>query len=245
MTVTFNKLGQYGRRGNTMFQAATTIAHAIRNGDDFIFPQNKYQKTFNIPQHKFLRGFRFTNTYEEPHYHYAPIPYRKNMNLYGYFQSEKYFIDQKDIILKYLTPKHNFDRLSNSVSLHVRRGDYLQPHLSGCYLALDLEYYNKALDTIGGAVDKVFVFSDDIGWCEKHFVGPRYIFIKGNPAHVDMKMMSCCTHNIIANSSFSWWGAWLNTNPDKIVIAPKKWFGPKLAKNHDTKDLIPEIWTRI
>ena len=87
------------------------------------------------------------------------------------------------------------------------------------------------------------IFSNDIEWCKKNFIGNQFIFIEGEKDYIDLWLMSLCKNNIIANSSFSWWGAWLNTNSDKKVITPKNWFGP--AINHSTQDLIPEKWFMI
>jgi len=119
--------------------------------------------------------------------------------------------------------------------LHVRRGDYLQ--LPTHHPTCTIDYYHKALANFDG---KVLVFSDDIDWCRKTFQDPRFEFVKGNLDYIDLYLMSMCKNNIIANSSFSWWAAWLNDNKDKKVIAPKKWFGPAIS--HNTMDLYPKKW---
>ena len=112
---------------------------------------------------------------------------------------------------------------------------------------IPVEYYLKAVDLIKAKTSeiKLLIFSDDIEWAKKHFKFPNTEFVSGDISEThfeDLYLMSVCKHNIIANSSFSWWGAWLNENPDKIVIAPKNWFnkGPK-----DTYDLYPEGWITI
>ena len=87
------------------------------------------------------------------------------------------------------------------------------------------------------------VFSDDLDWCKETFLGNRFTFISGNRDYQDLFLMSMCKNNIIANSSFSWWGAWLNTNLNKKVIAPKKWFGPQLSLSSD--DIYPNTWEII
>ena len=107
--------------------------------------------------------------------------------------------------------------------------------------ACNLGYYKEAIKLMD--VNKFIVFSDDMSWCKENFVGDEFIFMENNSDYIDLWLMSLCDNNIIANSSFSWWGAWLNQNPNKKVIAPKKWFGP--AINHNTKDLIPESWIII
>ena len=178
-----------------------------------------------------------------------------NVYLSGYWQSEKYFSKSKDAIRKtytfpQLTGTENLlakdDILkSNSVSLHVRRGDYLKSKDLGGVCTT--EYYKKAIDYISMKIDnpKFFIFSDDILWCENNLEveDARYInFNKGKDSYQDMHLMSLCKHNIIANSSFSWWGAWLNSNKNKIVISPKIWFK---NRNISTNDLLLEEWIKF
>ena len=173
--------------------------------------------------------------------------------LKGYWQSEKYFSDfsvglSNEFKFPALTDEKN-KKLSDeiietsSVSIHIRRGDYL---LSGRNFALDLNYYNEAIKYIQQRVTNpvFYVFSDDMQWVRENFDDQTFVAIdwnQGNNSYLDMQLMSLCKHNIIANSSFSWWGAWLNPNPDKIVIAPAKWMPHHTGSN----DLIPESWIRI
>ncbi len=179
--------------------------------------------------------------------------------LVGYWQSEKYFINYKDIILKEFILKNELSHQSSqfqkaiestiSVSLHIRRGDYItNPTTNSFHGACSLEYYKNAVSLIVNRVDKpqFFIFSDDLDWAKENlnFI-EKITFIKLNeniPDHEEMYLMSQCKHNIIANSSFSWWGAWLNQNVDKIVIAPEKWF---LDETMNTKDLIPDTWIHL
>jgi len=125
-----------------------------------------------------------------------------------------------------------------TVSLHIRRGDYLrtQDHHPVC----SLDYYMDALSKFRDKEYKFIVFSDDVDWCRNNF-NEDFIFTEGNTDYEDMWLMSLCDHNIIANSSFSWWGAWLNDNPNKRVIAPKKWFGPSYS-NWKLDDLFCNDW---
>ena len=124
-------------------------------------------------------------------------------------------------------------------SVHVRRGDYLKH--TDVYCLCDVDYYKKSMELVG---DSFFIFiSDDIDWCKEHFAPLIHLFkdisikfSEGNDELTDLMLMKYCHHHIIANSSFSWWGAWLCINPEKKVIFPPKWFGP--ACNHDSKDLI-------
>lgn len=236
----FKELGKYGRIGNILFEAAATIGLAIRNNDTYIFPHFQEDEAFNL-QGCFSDNIITSCDYIEPHFSYKQISYQPNMNLHGYFQSEKYFDDCPDLINHLLSPKHPISYIANSVSLHVRRTDYLK--LGKCFEILDLNYYNQALKEINAK--KILVFSDDINWCKMNFSGDKFIFMENNSPTTDLALQSRCEHNIIANSSFSWWGAWLNKNPNKIVIAPKKWFGPELLLTHNTSDLIPAKWIKI
>ena len=157
----------------------------------------------------------------------------------GYWQNENYFKDIKDEILKDFTLKQDISKEakeylnqiknSKSISLHVRRGDYIQnPYTNKVHGFCDLDYYKKAIKYILEKVDNpiFFIFSDDINWCKENFEFlENKIFVdKTKSAIEDLELMKNCTHNIIANSTFSWWGAWLNEHNDKVVISPKKWF---------------------
>jgi len=160
--------------------------------------------------------------------------------LQGYWQSEKYFSNIADKVRKEMSPDVKIETPDNSVSLHVRRTDYLG--IQHIHPVQTIKYYQDAIDEIG-PVDKVYVFSDDIGWCETNLKFNNMEFVKNNTAIFDMWKMSTCTHNIIANSSFSWWGAWLNNNPNKKVVAPLHWFAS--GCNYSDKDIVPENWKRI
>jgi hypothetical protein len=182
-----------------------------------------------------------------------------NICLDGYWQSEKYFRDIRDIITAEFTlpagPVGMNLRLAeqmaacNSVSLHVRRGDYIANPAAACYHGTcGIGYYSGAIEEIKKrvALPHLFVFSDDPEWTVTNLKSDIPVtFISHNDTSQggeDLILMSLCKHNIIANSSFSWWGAWLNRNPDKTVIAPAKWFEDPAI---DTKDLIPEGWVRL
>jgi hypothetical protein len=179
--------------------------------------------------------------------------------LNGYWQSEKYFFEIRDIIKRELfikTPPSETNEFIlknilsvNSVSVHIRRGDYLTnnktKHLYGC---CTLDYYYQAFSIISNNVKNpiFFVFSDDIEWAKENLKNKyNFYFVDVNNsinAYEDLRLMSFCKHNIIANSSFSWWGAWLNLNSNKIVISPKKWFAGKKVK---IEDRIPSNWLKI
>ncbi|GHT31185.1 alpha-1,2-fucosyltransferase [Bacteroidia bacterium] len=171
----------------------------------------------------------------------------------GYFQSEKYFVPQKNEILKAFALKNKIDfqnqqlidkiSAENAVSIHIRRGDY-QHKANSHFNLLDISYYLKAIDLIRAKIENpvFYIFTEDHEWAKKQFEHFTIVNInKGEQSHMDMILMSCCKHNIIANSSFSWWGAWLNRNEEKIVIAPQKWF----ADGRKTYDLIPTNWIKL
>ena len=179
----------------------------------------------------------------------------------SFFQTEKYFIDHEQEIRRELTLKNplgetaqtalvEIQKTSISVSMHVRRGDIVQQAEGNPYYGICTpEYYSEALSSIaekiGGKEFKVFVFSDDIEWVKKNITIPyptKYVSLPEIADYEELYLMSKCDHNIIANSSFSWWGAWFNQNLQKIVIAPKLWV-TRMHWWH--KDTVPESWTRI
>lgn len=165
----------------------------------------------------------------------------------GYWQSEKYFKESENIIRKDLdfseeiyyniTGKYPWIASEDTVSMHIRRTDYLTTN--GNHPVQPVSYYEQALDIIGKK--KIVVFSDDIQWCKDTLPFEDMVFAEGNDEIIDLYLMSMCNDHIIANSSFSWWGAWLNPNKNKKVVAPKKWFGSAMS----SKDIVPKTWTRI
>lgn len=179
------------------------------------------------------------------HHKYKPLDYNRN-NIYymdGYWQSEKYIIEYKNKIISKLNLNvtSDFD-FKNSCSIHVRRGDYL--YSNGFHPVQDLNYFKKALDIIA-PTGKIFIFSNDINWCKNNFNFKNLIFIEQKGHWIDsaikeLKLMSMCENNIISNSSFSWWGAWLNKNSEKKVVCPIKWFG-----SIPDCDIKPENWIKI
>ncbi|WP_442587809.1 alpha-1,2-fucosyltransferase [Pedobacter sp. AW31-3R] len=196
--------------------------------------------------------------YVEPSFHYDPffksIP--DNVIIRGHWQSEKYFKDIEDIIRHDLritsAPSLPNRKLAqaikscNSISLHIRRCDYVNdPNTFSYHGICGLDYYEKCIEEIVKQVGDphFFVFSDDPEWAIDNLkTGYFTTFINHNNADnnfEDLRLMSLCKHNIIANSTFSWWGAWLNTNERKIVLAPKNWFK---EADLNTKDLIPSKW---
>lgn len=177
--------------------------------------------------------------------------------LAGYWQSYKYFSDISDIIKKDFSQKykpempinHLLNVIENceSVSLHIRRGDYVSNKKTNeIHGFLGLEYYRKAIEIIQNNISDphFFVFSDDIVWAKMNInCNERITFMDGNLSnHEDFRMMKTCKHHIIANSSFSWWAAWLSCKKNSIVIAPKNWFSGIVYKKEDR---IPKEWLII
>jgi len=246
-----------GGLGNYLFQIAAAVS--LSDDDDAVFSDTDISvihKQLSAYKDNILRKIKFVNkslpknnVYYEPHFQYKKINYSENVYLIGYFQSEKYFNIKKikelfeptDEIKNYIITKYETQLKQNTCSIHVRRGDYLK--LSAHHPVCDLEYYNKAIAMMPSDT-KFLVFSDDIKWCKDNFIGDRFEFIMEELDIIDLYLMSFCNNNIIANSTFSWWGAWLNNNKNKLVIAPSKWFG--VAKGDiNTNDIIPENWIKI
>ena len=183
-----------------------------------------------------------------------------NCFLSGYWQSPYYFQSIEYLIRQEFTfpnklNKENSDWLNeiknaNSVSLHIRRTDFVNNISHDIHGICSMEYYKSAIEFISDKIKDpfFFIFSDDIEWAQENLKLPYpSSFIsgnKGNKSYIDMQLMGACKHNIIANSSFSWWGAWLNNYQDKIIIAPKQWFADE-SMNAETMDLIPKEWIRM
>lgn len=249
--ITYKELGRMGRLGNQMFQIAAAVALAARYQDHAEFYgwdfQSFFKRGININPNINIGHAEF----REPKFGYTPIPYWGGMSLYGYFQSEKYFMDQEAFIRKTfefvddLVSTEHLELAKESCSIHVRRTDYLEPDKVDIHQFPGDEYYRNAIDFMEGyGVKKFMVFSDDMKWCMDTFgEDTKFNYINGYREVKDMCLMSHCQHHIIANSSFSWWGAWLNANKNKKVIAPAKWFGDGFKDNW--QDIYCEGWIKI
>ena len=204
------------------------------------------------------------NLIKEPNFHYDDNILNNlqgNIYLSGYWQSEKNFTSIEHILREEFRPriplsleskvveKNVNDSEYESVSIHIRRGDYItNPKANVVHGVLPLDYYHRAINLIEERIDNPFyyIFSDDPEWVQHNLkINKKCYYVAHNGAeksYEDMYLMSQCKHNIIANSTFSWWGAWLNNNSQKIVIAPQKWFA---TSNFNTRDLIPDSWIRL
>lgn len=259
----FNALGKLGRLGNQMFQFAALKGIARNRGVQFCVPPSEQKDEWN--DHQLFIPFKLKNTsplnvqyidfgrptIAEGCFHFNEKVFNECpdwVSLQGFFQTEKYFKHIKDEIKGDFTfnddilgPSLNaIENLDSPISLHVRRTDYTtNPN----HTALPLEYYQKALSVF--STGQVIVFSDDPKWCfeQNIFKDDRFLISENTNQYVDMCLMTLCKRHIIANSSFSWWGAWLSKS--EHVIAPSGWFEGSNNEHLDTKDLIPDEWEMI
>jgi len=222
-----------------------------KNKDLFVWPNFIYN-IFKLSRRMYV---------SEKEFSFDPQVLELSGNIYldGYWQSEKYFKDIDSIIRDDFSVKDGLNvkdkesadaiTKTNSVSIHIRRGDYLSNAATNQYHgACTLDYYRRAVEKISSQIPQphFFVFSDDHKWTKENLkVDFPLAFIEHNgpdKAYNDLRLMTLCKHNIIANSSLSWWGAWLNKNPEKVIISPLKWFN---VASINTEDLIPESWLKI
>lgn len=229
------------------------LSRVLLPSDDCVHRIKKYLDARHpgIPRIRYIK---------EHSYNFNPevLTFGDNTYLDGYWQSEKYFSDIKEVVKEEFSLKNKPDPINESyleeimdcesVSVHVRRGDYVSnPRAAQVHGFLGLEYYQKALSIILKNTDRphFFVFSDDPGWAERNIkTDAPIIYIKhnGTKNYEDLRLMSTCKHHIIANSSFSWWGAWLSPEKEKLVITPRRWFK---SDGLNARDLIPESWQKI
>lgn len=245
-----------GGLGNNLFQISAAYALSLRDNKKFILNSNNIKKqTKNdylsnlfskVPIEKDLIKYRRIN---EKTFNYSELPkIEGNVEIYGYYQSEKYFYEYRNKILSLfdvdnsifedVLNKYKEILLLETCSIHVRRGDYL--NLKDYHTVLPIDYFKKSYNKMGSHLTYL-IFSDDIEWCKDNFdFISKKVFVSDNKDYEDLYLMSQCDNNIISNSTFSWWGAWLNKNENK-VIAPKKWFGPK-NYHLSTKDIYSKKW---
>jgi len=280
--ISFSKLGNLSRFGNQLFQYAAIKSYSVKNNIPIILPPAEEHRLSELninflSQPISLIKFATDYNYSETQYNYDPIFYNyyKRIDVEGYFQSEKYFIDIKQEIQKdYTIRNKNIISESNKIvaeiknqfsgkeliSVHIRRGDYVpskgaygdkyigsySPKTAKKHPLMTSEYFSAAINMFTNGV--FLFFSDteeDIEWCKNHFTNKQNIFMHYSDLQ-DFYIMQLCDHNIISNSSFSWWAAWLNNNIQKRIISPKvkNWFGPYYA-HYNMNDLIPDSWEQI
>jgi hypothetical protein len=231
------------------------VSELIRPSSEGLLNKLKHRINLSKPIHKKW-------AFVEPHFHFYPKFFDANKTVYlsGYWQSEKYFTRISEPIRKLYSldiqkNEPSFSILEqiiaspNSVAIHVRRGDMVKnPQVAQVHGSCNLDYYARSMKHLESLIAKpeYFIFSDEPQWCQDNIRSSFPVHIvsgnEGAKSYLDIQLMRHCKHNIIANSSFSWWGAWLNANPNKLVFAPLNWFN---GDKNDTKDLIPSSWMRL
>lgn len=255
-----------GRLGNSMFQVAAAIGYAKRYGYAWAAPfdareSSIHQVFSDLPKTgNHHQTYPKRDGYDPQWFDYQEIPnVGPDVLLAGYWQSYKYFQHCEDEVRKVFQLDIN---PIDAVSIHVRRGDYVQ--YANSFPPVTVEYIDRALWTISGTWggwEKLIVFSDDIQWCKENLpqIFPdhkdAFEFSEGRTEREDLSLMASCSHHIIANSSFSYWGAWLGHNKNKIVVAPhpESWYGPEngMTKWYNEQgkqpipDMLPEEWIKI
>ena len=272
--ITFSKLGSAGEYANQLFQVATTIGHAVENNDKYILPRwycvvsgNQYSDYFKNKEllNETTDTIITDSFWKEPTFTYTPIEYvaNKNVDLHGYFQCEKYFKEAREVIIKAYEPNDEISEIintfdyKNSVALQLRYYDKVRPHGSNPsvvpYLDPSHIYYTvednydffKTAINFFGKNKTYYVSTNNFAKAKNMFKNYKnFVFLDEIPHKSKFFVQTKCEHNIISNSTYGWWGAWLNNNPDKIVYAPEKWFKIK-DEWHNSKDVIPETWRVI
>lgn len=253
------------------FNITATAASKKEIGQAVSLPDNPLIRNWLLLSEKFKAESFKRAIVREKHFHFTNelANATRNTYVFGHWQSEKYFKEYENIIRKEFTLREDIeDRIeliqqiqqSNSVSLTIRRGDYLQHPDLNLY-GDKLTYHYQAVNFITEKITQphFFVFSDDIEWVKNNLqIAHRTTYVseihpgeayKLNPKrHQDLLLMSTCKHHIITNSTFAWWGAWLSIYPSKIVIAPSQWFGDSFilfGEHPNTKDILPDTWIRL
>lgn len=239
-----------GRFGNQLFQVAATIGYSRQYSMLYVLPNWEYTSIFKY-------GFNNNGVadnfpiYKEKAFRYTRIPKYSKIDLFGYFQSIKYWKNCEEEIRKLFTPNDEIKtRLDNfkdilqqsTCAVHVRRTDYLT--LPDHHNNLTIEYYNEAMKEMDAQV--YIIFSDDIEWCKENIKGENIIYMKSTNDIIDFFIMAQCKDFIIANSSYSWWASYLSDNTTKRIIAPakNKWFGASYSQNQ-VDDLYLPSWKLI
>lgn len=250
-----------GGLGNQMFQIAASYNLAAEIGTEAVFFEDvhisphqgrtieRYRKNV-LSKVKFLKKEQIkqiNSIYKEKKFSYEEIPKADNISLFGYFQSEKYFEKNKkkirDLFAEseqtktYIDEKYGYIQFEKCTSLHIRRGDYVG--LQHIHPVCEKAYYDSAVEKISDNTEQILIFSDDIEWCKNNLKYKNITFVSDEDYN-DLYLMARCKNNIIANSSFSWWAAWLNNDSDKKIVAPAKWFGS--SGPQDWQDIYCKEW---
>lgn len=258
-----------GGLANMLFQIAGAMGIAKKMGVGTSFPNlmehlnylnndNHYNERLKHAfDYLFLFGKLNQTQIQTPvrniHYPFQYVDYNLPIGNYfieGFFQSEKYFVHAKEEIFELFKEPDALQTIiqdkypyfsGRTTSIHVRRGDYLKN--PNYHPTQPMSYYTEAINILDNDTDYFLVFSDDIEWCKNNIIGEKIVYISEEVDYIDLFLMARCNNNIISNSSFSWWGAWLNKNENKKVIGPSLWFGPIVGEN--TNDILPETWIKL
>lgn len=246
----------YGGLSNNLFMMAATISQSLKTGIPYCIPLYVENPHYEGQKPYIFSGViycdkehKFEHQYNEPHFHYAEIPKHNSLLLNGYFQSEMFFKEYREEILKAFDIPYKLKE--GWICCHVRRGDYLK--YPSCHNVVTREYIQCSINKIKeltGRKWKVLVVSDDIEWCKgkmmSMFTSSSDVeFSEGRTELEDLSLASSCEHSIGSASSFSWWIYYLNRNENKIGVFPKKenWFGESLP--HNVNDLYNDNWILI
>lgn len=243
-----------GRCGNFLFECATSFAYSLKHGLDFTVPKHTKNPKWDPIYFPHLQNPNYNPklpsiTIQEKGHQYQVLPFQeswrhKNIMLHGYWQSQKYFEEYRTEVLQAFALPW---KPHNDVSIHVRRGDYLQ--YPEKHPVVPHEYYKQAISAFVDLGYRTFyVFSDDIPWCKNYFDVEwpllQFVYSEGKSEMEDLVGISNCSHHISSSSTFGWMGAWLNENPNKIIYTPKLWF-VNGHNNLSTEDIVPPNWIKI
>jgi Glycosyl transferase family 11 len=238
-----------GRCGNFLFELAASFSYAKKHGMDFSIPKYTTDKFHNpiyrphLADPRYFPGGPVVRIAEERHNYYE-LPFKEewrhqNILLVGYFQSAKYIGEYRDDLLAAL--KYPWQCNTGWVSVHVRRGDYLV--LMEKHPEVTKEWYDEAMSHFPG--HNFMFFSDDIEWCVQEFGDRKNCFFSvGKNIEEDLVAMSMCQHHVNSSSTYSWWGAYLGRNTDKVVITPRLWFTEGWS-GLNVDDIVPENWIKL
>jgi hypothetical protein len=260
-----------GGLGNMLFQIAAVKSMSLKYNRKYSFPNLNHQLNYlNLEQNynpslshsnEYFKVFKNLPIINPTNNNIATIPFpfeyrditlpENNVIVDGFFQSEKYFISHREQILEmfkmdedvsqYIKIKYSNFLNKRTTSIHVRRGDYLiYPNF---HPTQTLNYYNSSISLLDDVTDLFLIFSDDIEWCKENLTGEKFIYIENEKDYIELYLMSLCKNNVISNSSFSWWGAWLNNYEDRQIVGPKIWFGESIE--HKISDIIPDNWIKL
>lgn len=243
-----------GRLGNFLFEAAAMLAYAWDHDLEYSAPSESRDPKWHpvyMPYlvHPGFEPYGRLIVIKEVGMPYQELPFNEdwrgsNIQLQGYFQSEKYFKKYRERILAAFRLRPA-EYLTGMVAVHIRRGDYLTIYKNGVpkHPPVSSDWIRAQIEKFPGYA--FLFFSDDIEWCKKEYRDlPRCGFSEGRNEFEDLRLMSSCEHQICSASTFSWWAAWLNEHTSKRIIIPKQWFSPGWG-GHDTRDIVPSEWEKV